>query len=161
MNLILGVDPGLSGALALYDVRGQAVAEIIDMPTIEAGTGSKRVVDEAALAVWVDSHAKRIKHAFVEKVGAMPGQGVTSMFSFGCSYGILRGIIAANMIPMTFVTPQKWKKALGVPAAKDGARARASQLLPASAGRWARGKDDGRAEAALIALYGANHAKGR
>lgn len=158
MNLVLGVDPGLSGALALYDVRVNSVENVRDMPTIEAGTGSKRIVDEATLAAWVDAYAKHIRHAYVEKVGAMPGQGVTSMFSFGTSYGIVRGIIAANMIPMTFVTPQRWKKALGVPAAKDGARARASQLLPVSSGLWSRVKDDGRAEAALIALYGAKHA---
>lgn len=158
MNMILGVDPGLSGALALYDVAAENMFGVFDMPTIKAGTDSKRVIDESALAVLVDSHARRIRHAFVEKVGAMPGQGVTSMFSFGCSYGIVRGILAANMIPMTFVPPQRWKKALGVPAAKDGARARASQLLPHSSGLWPRVKDDGRAEAFLIALYGAKHA---
>jgi crossover junction endodeoxyribonuclease RuvC len=158
MNLILGVDPGLSGALALYDVQGQLLAEVFDMPTVDAGVGSKRVVDESTLAWRIDACAKRIKHAFVEKVGAMPGQGVTSMFSFGCSYGIVRGIIAANFIPITLVTPQSWKKALGVPASKDGARARASQLLPAASPNWSRVKDDGRAEASLIALYGAKYA---
>lgn len=157
MNLVLGVDPGLSGALALYDVSGGSVHSVVDMPTVDAGTGSKRIVDESTLALWVDVYAKNIRHAYVEKVGAMPGQGVTSMFSFGTSYGIVRGIIAANMIPMTFVPPRKWKTALGVPAAKDGARARASQLLPAAASNWSRAKDDGRAEAALIALYGATH----
>jgi crossover junction endodeoxyribonuclease RuvC len=158
MNLVLGVDPGLSGALALYDYITSSVEEVFDMPTIDAGVGSKRVVDESTLAWRIDALAKRIKHAFVEKVGAMPGQGVTSMFSFGTSYGIVRGVIAANFIPITLVTPQTWKKALGVPAAKDGARARASQLLPASSGLWCRVKDDGRAEASLIALYGAKYA---
>jgi len=158
MNLILGVDPGLSGALALYDVVGKRLSTVHDMPTIKAGTDSKRIVDESALAVWVDVFAKNIMHAFVERVGTRPGESPVAAFSFGCGYGILRGILAANMIPMTFVTPQKWKKALGVPAAKDGARARASQLLPTASPNWSRAKDDGRAEASLIALYGATYA---
>lgn len=160
MNLILGVDPGLSGACALYSTESNGLLEVFDMPTIDAGAGSKRVLDESTLAWRIDAFAKRIKHAYVERVGAMPGQGVTSMFSFGTSYGIVRGVIAANFIPITLVAPAKWKKALGVPAEKDGARARASQLMPASSPLWARAKDDGRAEAALIALYGATYASG-
>ncbi len=158
MNLILGVDPGLSGACALYCTESKGLVEVFDMPTIAAGTGSKRVLDESTLAWRIDAFANRIKHAFVERVGAMPGQGVTSMFSFGTSYGIVRGIIAANFIPITLVTPQTWKKALGVPKEKDGARGRASQLMPTSSPQWARAKDDGRAEAALISLYGATYA---
>lgn len=157
--MILGVDPGLNGALALLDVVAGTLA-VHDMPTIAAGTNSKRVVDEAALARLVDLHAKDIKHAYVERVSAMPGQGVTSMFSFGTSYGIVRGVIAANFIPVTLVQPQRWKSTLSVPAAKAGARARASQLLPAFAGLWPLVKHDGRAEAALIAYYGAVHDNG-
>lgn len=76
------------------------------------------------------------------------------MFAFGKAYGTLRGVVAALGIPMTVVSPVTWKRALGVPAAKDGARARASQLLPDAAAHWQRVKDHGRAEAALIALYG-------
>jgi len=154
--MILGIDPGLSGALAFYD--GGRV-RVYDVPTLKAGTGGKRIVDETELAriIDVENGVGFIEHAFLEQVGAMPGQGVTSMFSFGTTYGILRGILAAFYIPRTLVAPRQWKRLMGVPAAKDGARARASQLMPAHAHHWARAKDDGRAEAALIALYGVTH----
>ena len=77
------------------------------------------------------------------------------MFKFGYVCGGLRGLVASHFIPVTYLTPKKWKGALGVPKAKDGARARASELLPGYSHLWQRVKDDGRAEAALIALYGA------
>jgi crossover junction endodeoxyribonuclease RuvC len=154
--VILGVDPGLSGALAF--LNGKALI-IHDMPTLKAGTGSKRIVDEDELARIIDdmNGPGMVSHAYIEKVGAMPGQGVTSMFSFGTSYGLVRMAVAANFIPRTYPTPKEWKKALGVPASKDGARLRASQLMPQHAHMWQRAKDDGRAEAALIAYYGAHH----
>ena len=153
--MILGVDPGLNGALAFLDVTAGSLT-IHDMPTIEAGVRSKRVVDEAALARLIDPAAANA--AFIEKVGAMPGNGAVSMFGFGVSYGLVRGVVAANFIPVTLVPPQTWKSKLGVPASKEGARARASQLLPAFSNLWSLAKHDGRAEAALIAYYGAVHA---
>jgi len=155
--LILGVDPGLNGALAFFDVGAGSIT-VNDMPTIEAGVKSKRVVDEAALAKLIDGFGGVIEHAFVEKVGAMPGNGAVSMFGFGVSYGLVRGVLAANFIPITLVPPQTWKSRLGVPASKEGARARASQLLPAFSHLWPLVKHDGRAEAALIAYYGVVHA---
>ena len=124
------------------------------MPTLilaRAGK-SKREVDAHVLADWIE--CERPGHALIENVGAMPGQGVSSVFAFGKGYGVIIGVLCALQIPVTFVSPQRWKKALAVPAAKDGARARASQLLPSAASNWSRVKDDGRAEAALIALYG-------
>lgn len=157
--MILGVDPGLNGALAFFEVSAGRI-EIVDMPTIAAGTKSKRVVDEAALASCIDANRPLLQHAFVERVGAMPGQGVTSMFSFGRSYGVLLGVLAAFRVPVTTVQPQRWKAALSVPAAKDGARARASQLMPAFSRLWPLVKHDGRAEAALIAYYGVAYARG-
>jgi crossover junction endodeoxyribonuclease RuvC len=84
----------------------------------------------------------------------MPGQGVSGVFAFGKAYGVVIGVLAAHGVPMTFVSPVKWKKALQVPASKDGARARASQLLPQAASEWPLVKDSGRAEAALIAYWG-------
>lgn len=156
--MILGVDPGKTGALAWLSDTG-ALLYVHDVPTLKAGTGGKAVVDEAALAGLVQSYADITTHAFIEMVGARPGQGVTSMFNFGTTYGLLRGVIAANGIPRTFVTPGKWKKALGVSAEKDSARARASQLMPQHAANWTRVKDDGRAEAAMIAYYGAKCAR--
>jgi len=152
--VILGVDPGVHGALAFFDVTAGHL-DIIDMPSIAAGTKSKRIVDEAALVSCLDDTRPHIQHAFVERVGAMPHQGVTSCFSFGQSYGVVLGVLAALRVPFTTVRPHRWKAALLVPAAKDGARARASQLMPAFSRLWPLVKHDGRAEAALIAYYGA------
>ena len=158
-TVILGIDPGLSGAVALY-VADTGALVVHDMPTLDLARGgkAKRELDAVELARLIDA-AGPIAHAYIEQVGAMPGQGVSSVFSFGKSYGLALGVLAANFIPHTLVPPQRWKRALGVPAAKDGARARASQLLPAHAALWTRVKDDGRAEAAMIALYGATGGK--
>ena len=150
---ILGVDPGLGGALAFLDAGG--VLEIFDMPVhrLKRGGKAKREIDRYELARIVDAHGP-VAHAFVEQVGAMPGQGVTSMFQFGRSLGIVEGVLSAGFIPTDYVAPRKWRSGLGVRAGKDGSRARASALMPGHAGLWTRVKDDGRAEAALIALYG-------
>lgn len=153
MRYILGVDPGLSGGLALYD----PMAEIIitrPMPTIEAGSKSKRVIDESELARFVDEHSTNIKKVVIEKVHAMPKQGVTSTFNFGMGYGIIRGIVSANFLPVEYITPQEWKKALHASANKDSARERASELFPRYSDQWNLKKWDGRAEAAMIAYYG-------
>ena len=156
--MILGVDPGINGALVFFDVdRGRL--EIHDMPTIVGSGTGRRSVNEAAVGLLVRSRADGLRHAYVERVAAMPGQGVSSMFSFGRSYGVILGVLAALTVPVTLVQPQRWKAALSVPAAKDGARARASQLLPAFASQWPLVKHDGRAEAALIAYYGVVHAR--
>ena len=148
MKIVLGIDPGLGGALAFLDVvRGTTVDEhdvdidIIDMPTLRLARSGKarRELDLSTLARLIDKRASDIEHAFVELAGARPGQGVTSMFSFGRTYGATLGILAANFIPITTVAPRRWKRALGVPAAKDGARARASELFsprPHATGRW-------------------------
>lgn len=152
--IILGIDPGLSGALCLMgDVTHHS--EIIDIPTFSLSRNgkNKREVDAIGLSNAINEHLP-IKHCFIEQVGAMPGQGVSSVFAFGKSYGVIIGVLAARGIPVTYVHPRVWKKALGVPAAKDGARARASQLLPRLSAKWSRAKDDGRAEAALIAYWG-------
>lgn len=155
MKYILGIDPGLSGAFALYNPEdGEVITE--PMPTLKAGSGSKRVVDDVALARWVDSWAEQIKMCYLEQVHAMPKQGVTSSFTFGMGYGIVKGIVAANMIPITLVRPAVWKKATGTPKVKDGALARATQVFPRHSHQWPLKKDDGKAEAALIAYYGAS-----
>jgi crossover junction endodeoxyribonuclease RuvC len=94
--------------------------------------------------------------AYLERLNAMPGQGVTSMFSMGQSLGVVLGILAALDIPTTTIPPRTWQKALDVPQGKDGSRYRAAQLFPAHAAKFARVKDDGRSDAALIAAYGAS-----
>lgn len=155
-DLIIGIDPGLSGALCF--LSDECVTH--DMPTLSLlrGGKNKREIDPHTLTdLLFNSHAS---HAFVEQIGAMPGQGVTSMFAMGKGYGIIIGALAAVGIPYTFVSPRKWKTALGVPASKDGARSRASQLFPAAAEQWRLVKHDGRAESACIALWGVRQLHG-
>ncbi len=149
--MIAGIDPGLSGGIAFLGVGG---VESFDMPVhrLTRGDKSKAEIDAHAIAEMFWQH--HVDHVFVEKVGAMPGQGTSSMFAFGKAYGVVIGVLATVAVPMTFVAPGTWKKALGVPAAKDGAKARASQLMPAAANQWSLVKHHGRAEAALIALWG-------
>lgn len=148
---ILGIDPGLSGAMALYDVDGSL--EIVDMPVLQFKT--KRQVDEYAVARIIDNWRDRIREVWLEHVGTRPGEGAVGAFSFGRGYGLLRGVCAANFLPIIDVTPATWKGALKVRGDKDESRARASSLFPRHGGSWALKKHDGRAEAALIALYGA------
>lgn len=150
----LGVDPGLSGAFALYDSDRRAVIGLFDMPVLQLG-GARRHVDHVQAAArirdWHDVHG--IDGAIVEQVSAMPGQGVSSMFKFGASYGIVLGLLAALEIPIQQVPPAVWKRKMNVPAVKDGARARANALIPKACGHWPLKKHDGRAEAALLCLY--------
>jgi crossover junction endodeoxyribonuclease RuvC len=114
---------------------------------------ARREIDAAGLAAILRPRRAGAA-AWIERVGAMPGQGVASMFSFGRAVGAVEGVVAALAIPVSYVAPPAWRRALQVPAGKDGSRLRASQLMPAYAAAWRRACDDGRAEAALIALYG-------
>ena len=155
MSCILGVDPGFGGALAFLHSFGKL--EVHDMPVVEIERNGKRkrTIDAAAVAAMIRAH--RPTHAVVERVGAMPGQGVASTFAFGRGVGQIEGVITALAVPMDYVAPRVWQAALRVPKGKDGSRLRASELLPAYAGEWRRKRDDGRAEAALIALYALLH----
>ena len=151
--IIMGIDPGLSGAVAIYD-PGTGDLTIVDMPTVEVARGGKKKNEISPQALSHQIAAGYATQAFLERVGAMPGQGVTSMFSFGRSVGIVEGILAALDVPVTIVTPQAWRKKVVVREGKDGSRERAMQLFPRQAAMFARKKDDGRADAALIAYYG-------
>ena len=152
-NPTIGIDPGLGGALAILHDGG---LEIHDMPTIQDGT--KRRVDHAQLAIILDIWAKRQGiTCVIEKVASMPGNGHAGAFTFGRAAGVVIGAVAANFIPITEVTPQVWKRKTQTPTDKDGARLRASELFPRYASQWSRVKDDGRAEAAIIAYYGREH----
>jgi crossover junction endodeoxyribonuclease RuvC len=157
VDLILGVDPGAHGALALYSELFEELREVIDMPShrVTSGGTQKTRLDLYALGVWIDGYAKRIKRAVVEDVHAMPKQGVSSSFQFGFAAGAVQAVIAAHLIPMQLVRPAVWKKAMTVTADKDSSRRAASMLLPKSQHLWSRVKDDGRAEAVLLAIYGA------
>lgn len=163
---ILGIDPGLHGALARYWPETGRL-QILDIPTLDVGKkGSRKlVVDEYALARLVDDWAGVVDCAWLEQVNAMPSipgpdgerrsMGSASAFNFGRTYGLIRGILAANFLTIHDVAPVTWKRALKVTGDKDHARLRASALFPRHAELWPRKRDDGRAEAAMIALYGA------
>lgn len=159
MKKILGIDPGLSGALALYTPATDASPvgiEVIDMPTheITVNKRKKKAIDLYALATWLDVRRADIRFAVIEDVHSMPAQGVTSSFNFGFAAGSVQGAVAANLIPMRLVRPSTWKANMGLTADKDSSRRLASQKFPAFAALWARKMDDGRAEAVLLAVFG-------
>lgn len=125
MTAVLGIDPGCSGALVLITEQGGYIDHLA-MPTIKVGTKSR--VNGAAVAAWVRQYG--ITHAYLEKVGAMPGQGTASMFTFGHAAGVAEGILQGLNIPYTLVTPQAWKKSAGlIGSDKDAARSRATADL--------------------------------
>ncbi len=148
--MILGIDPGINGAIVLLDCNEPI--EWMRMPTITVGK-SKRV-DCAELRHFFPTHDP--VHAYVELVHAMPGNGSASMFSFGHACGAVEGLLAALHIPMTYVRPQAWKKAAGlIGSDKDAARSRAIQLWPAWSALGKKGEGQALADAALIATFGA------
>lgn len=152
--MIIGIDPGASGAICFLDIeRGEI--DVIDMPTttVERNGKAKREISPAMLHAILAS--RKATACYIERVGAMPGQGSSSMFQFGRSVGMVEGVVAALEIPTFYVSPQVWQKAAGVRGGKDGARQRAAELFPRAATFFARVKDNGRADAALIAWYGA------
>jgi hypothetical protein len=143
---IMGLDPGASGAVAFYYPEKPLLIAAYDVPLVD-----KRI-NPSALSDLIRRHGPDL--AVVEIVHAMPKQGVSSSFNFGVSYGMALGIIGALKIPVVSVSPTKWKKYFGLSADKEEARALAISKWPASE-HFRRKKDDGRAEAALLALYGA------
>lgn len=148
MSLLIGIDPGVSGAIAV--VGGGQVA-CLEMPTVEIN--GKRRVDPAGLTVALMALADgghRIRMAVLEHVQGVQGTGATSAFSFGRSFGVVEGVLAGMAIPHTLVRPQVWTKALGVSRDKGSHRAAAARLWPKHADLFARVKDDGRADAALL-----------
>jgi crossover junction endodeoxyribonuclease RuvC len=145
-HCILGVDPGASGALAFYWPAKPDMIAVEDMP----------IADGKVCAAQLANTIRVMKPdcAWLEKVNAMPGQGVTSMFNFGVSFGVAKGVIMALGVPLHLVRPHPWKKAFGLGPDKEQARELAIRLWPLNADCFARKKDAGRAEAALIARYG-------
>lgn len=149
----VGVDPGLRGAVAI--VEDGELVDVVDMPSVKANTRGNDL-DLSRLASELDglfTDAGNI-NAWIERVGARPGQGVSSMFKFGRTVGAVEGILAAHFARRQYVTPNVWKKHFRLPSEKDAARLMAAQLWPKQASLFSRVKDDGRAEAALIAMYG-------
>jgi crossover junction endodeoxyribonuclease RuvC len=150
--MILAIDPGASGALAFFSVA-TGTLDVVDMPVMEIVRNgkTKREISPRLLANEIRQRMPSV--AVLERVGAMPGQGVSSMFAFGRGLGQTEGVIAALGLPITYVTPRAWQKAVGARGGKDGNRMRACELFPAYASLFARKKDDGRADAALMAFW--------
>jgi crossover junction endodeoxyribonuclease RuvC len=153
--VVLGIDPGAHGAIAMLRPDG-SLHSVLDMPGNLIKRGSRQVLEVSpyALAQMLmgPALAGLIDRAVIERVGAMPGQGVSSMFAFGRHVGMVEGVLAGLSIPVSYVLPQAWRRQCRVPDGKDGSRLKASQLWPAHAATFQRGKDDGRAEACLIGL---------
>lgn len=155
---IVGIDPGQKGALVFINVERECELEssmhVYDMPilTLIRNKKKKNEVSPHLLADILKTH--NVKEAWVEKVGAMPGQGVSSMFQFGRSVGMIEGVLATLDIPVNYVTPQVWRKSLGLGKGKDASRLKAMQLYPVFSDHFNKVKHDGRADALCIALHG-------
>lgn len=147
---VLGVDPGIGGGLALLDVS-LGLLMTADMPIIKSGKA--RLMSESALTQQFSDWEPDV--AWVERVHSMPKQGVASTFSFGMNYGLIRGVLAGLRVPTILVTPQEWKRIYRLGADKQDARVIAGRIFPANARDFSRVRDDGKAEAALIAKFGA------
>ena len=155
--MIIGVDPGKSGAIALLDDDGR-LYEVADMPVV--GPIISPVLLAEIVHNWIHPLAlPPYGMAVIEDVHAMPEQGVSSVFSFGRSLGVAEGVLAGEGLAITYVSPAKWKRALGLTKDKGASRRRAIETWPHMGKAFARVKDNGRAEAALIGLWYAK--KGR
>jgi len=152
---VLGIDPGVRGGLAIVEINDGAAPQLVDAIDIPvAGVGAKERVDVLAIRTWIIAH--RPQHALIERAQAMPKQGASSGFKYGRAVGAIEAVLACCEIPMTVVEPSAWKKAHHLRGGdKESGRQRALQLFPAAhAPLLARKRDHGRAEAALVALYG-------
>ena len=148
--MICAIDPGYTGDIAFLTEDGILI-DVVDMPVIKHA-GKTRIV-ATDLAVILDSRSMDIAYLIIERVGARPGQGVTSMFNFGYGAGLVEGIAAALFVPYFHVLPQTWKRQRGVGADKGACRALAQKLWPGAADKFKRKKDDGRADAALLGRW--------
>ena len=154
--LVIGIDPGISGSICFFD-NGKII-DVIEMPTMTEGKKNKRQVNGSQI---YNEISKRIGHieknnirVVIEHVTAMPGQGVTSMFNFGQSFGILKGICSAMQLPMYFVRPAKWKKYFNlINSEKDASRTRAIEIFPYFSSQLSKKKDSNKADAILIASF--------
>lgn len=148
--IILAIDPGISGCLALLDENNVHIDHLF-MPSTKIGKRNR--VNGAAITRWLEQY--KIDHCFLEAVHSMPGQGVSSVFSFGHSAGLVEGIVTGSHIPLSLITPQAWKKWAGlISQDKDAARARAIQLFPGISDLDFKGKGQALADALLLGVFG-------
>jgi crossover junction endodeoxyribonuclease RuvC len=152
--MIFGIDPGISGAISILEDK--KIIEIYDMPTMIDGKKNKKQVNGSQVAnifkEKIDS--KREISVVVEHVNAMPGQGVTSMFNFGQSFGVIKGVCSALSLPIYFIRPTKWKKHFNlINTNKDASRTKVIEIYPEISSKLSRKKDSNKADAILIARY--------
>ena len=152
--IIIGIDPGVSGAISILE--NKKVIEIFDMPTMIDGKKNKKQVNGSQVTNIIKNNIIENKEVVVvvEHVNAMPGQGVTSMFNFGQSFGVIKGICSALRLPIYFVRPTKWKKYFNlIKTNKDASRTKVIEVYPDISSKLSRKKDSNRADAILIARY--------
>ena len=153
---IIGIDPGISGAVCFFE-NGE-IKDVIDMPSMAEGKKNKRQINGNQLFNEIERRIKNMSKkniaVVVEKVSAMPGQGVTSMFNFGQSFGVIKGISAAMQLPIYFISPAKWKKYYNlIKTEKDASRTKAIEIFPYISSSLSRKKDGNKADAILIASF--------
>ena len=154
--LIIGIDPGISGSICF--LNDGKILDVIEMPTMTDGKKNKKQVNGAQIYNEIQKRINKIDklkiRVVIEQVSAMPGQGVTSMFNFGQSFGILKGLCSAMQLPVYFVRPTKWKKYFSlIKSEKDASRTRAIEIFPYFSSQLARKKDSNKADAILLASF--------
>ena len=160
--LIIGIDPGINGAICFFE--NEEVKDVIDMPTMAEGKKNKRQVNGRQIFNEISSRIKNQDlqniNVVVEQVSAMPGQGVTSMFNFGQSFGVIKGICSAMQLPLFFVRPAKWKKHFElINSQKDASTTKAIEMFPKISSILSKKKDSNKADAILIASFYENITK--
>ena len=154
--MIIGIDPGISGSICFF--QDGIIKDVIEMPTMTDGKKNKRQVNGAQIfneiSERINKFEKKNIKVVIEQVSAMPGQGVTSMFNFGQSFGILKGLCSAMQISMYFVRPAKWKKYFNlINSDKDASRTKAIEIFPYFSSNLSKKKDSNKADAILISSY--------
>ena len=154
--LIIGIDPGISGSICFF--QDGKIVDVIEMPTMTEGKKNKKQVNSSQVFNEISEKIKKLDKneikVVIEQVSAMPGQGVTSMFNFGQSFGILKGVCSAMQLPMYFVRPLKWKKYFNlINSEKDASRTKAIEIFPYFSVHLSKKKDSNKADAILIASF--------
>jgi crossover junction endodeoxyribonuclease RuvC len=154
--LIIGIDPGITGSICFFE--DGKIIDVVEMPNMPEGKKNKKQVNGAQIfneiSLKIKNKKKEDIKVVIEQVSAMPGQGVTSMFNFGQSFGILKGICSAMQLPMYFVRPAKWKKYFNlINSEKDASRTKAIEIFPYFSSQLSKKKDSNKADAILIASF--------
>ena len=154
--LIIGIDPGITGSICFFE--DGKIIDVVEMPNMAEGKKNKKQVNSAQIFYEISLRIKHLKKedikVVIEQVSAMPGQGVTSMFNFGQSFGILKGICSAMQLPMYFIRPVKWKKYFNlINSEKDASRTKAIEVFPYFSSQLSRKKDSNKADAILISSF--------